>query len=92
MEVNIAAVVRLRKVAMDIPFARMERAKTSDGMSHAPGPRPKLNPERYMASPAMPSHGTFRKKENAVIESATIMIEYSRRNNTNIHDKCIHVE
>ena len=43
--INVAT-IRLKKVAIDIAFARMLVAKTSEGMSHAPGPIPTLKKDR----------------------------------------------
>lgn len=45
------ATIRLVKVAIDIPLARMLVGKISDGMSQATGPIPMLNRARYRARP-----------------------------------------
>ena len=78
VEFIIAAVARLSKAAIDIAFARMGRAKTSEGMSHAAGAIPTLNPTTKIASPTMTNQGIFRKNENAMTKSAMVVTENSR--------------
>lgn len=54
VEVTTVAVMRFRKVAMLIAFARIVVENTSAGISHAPGPIPNEKKERYNAKAIIP--------------------------------------
>ena len=72
VEVTTVAVIRFKKVAMLIAFARIVVEKTSAGISHAPGPIPNEKKDRYNAKATIPrSVPSSMTNVIAIIKQAT---------------------
>ena len=66
VEVTNVAVTLFKNVAMLIALARMVVENTSLGISHAPGPIPRLKNERYIANPTRAKIGCESSMKNAI--------------------------